>query len=463
MRSPLRESLPAVRRRLGASLFPESAPSWASLNRYEAATLVAAFVFIAVFLQLLRIGFTASLDSLWAEDGVVFVQGALSQSFFHSLTTEYAGYIVLFPRLAGEAATLLPLRDAPAAISILAALAVALSGIAVWFAAAGHIRNPWLRGTLAALTVLAPVGGLETIDSVAYASWYMLFACFWVLLWRPRTMTGACLGAALVALTALSNPGIWFFLPLAALRALCARDRRDATIAGAYFLSAGLQALALAVSDYEAIEPVWTAHIWTVLLQRVLDGAALGLRLGGVAWEHLGWFLLIALLVLGAASLAIGWWRAGWGSRGLAVIALPTAVGMFVISVYQRAVGDPMLWPAHLYFGNAGRYSIVPALLLISVAFVFLDDFESRRGRPRRISLLSGAAIALMAVSAAVSFPAGESAIRGTPTWDEAVERASATCAHGGSAVAQLPTAPPGFELQLPCSAIPGAGGGTRR
>jgi hypothetical protein len=456
-----RETLLTMRRRLGSSLFPEATAPGPALGRSEAAVVIASLLVLAVILQLLRIGWSSSLNSLWAEDGPIFVQGALTGGFFHNLGHEYAGYLVLFPRLAGEAAALFPLRDAPAVVSILSALAVGVSGVAVWFAAAGQIANPYLRGTLALLTVLAPVGGLETIDSASYASWYMLFAVFWLLLWRPRTSAGAVLAALFILLTGLSNPGIWFFLPLAALRAFAVRDRRDAAIVAGFFTAAVIQAAVFAGSSYEAVDPIWTGDIWTVLLQRVLDGAAFGLRLGGIGWSHLGWTLLIVLLVLGIAGLALGLRRSGWSARLLAVIALPTAIGMFVISVYQRAVGAAMLWPAGHYFGAAGRYSIVPALLLVSVAFAFLDNLERRRGRPSLPSWLSLAAIGLILVSVGVSFSAGDTVARGTPTWGAAVDRASLACSGGRAAAVSLETSPPGFGMQLPCSDIPAASGVT--
>ncbi len=454
-----RETLLTLRRRLGSFLFPEATAPGSVPGRSETAVVVASLLVLAVILQLLRIGPSASLDSLWAEDGPIFVQGALTGGFFHNLGHEYAGYLVLFPRLVGEAAALFPLRDAPAVVSVLAALAVGASGVAVWFAAAGHIANPYLRGTLALLTVLAPVGGLETIDSASYASWYMLFAVFWLLLWRPRTTTGAVLAALFILLTGLSNPGIWFFLPLAALRALAVRDRRDATILAGFLAATLIQAAVFARSSYDAVNPVWTGDIWTVLLQRVLDGAAFGLRLGGIGWSHLGWTLLIVLLALGVAGLALGLRRSGWSARWVAAIALPTAIGMFVISVYQRAVGEPMLWPAGHYFGAAGRYSIVPALLVVSVAFTFLDNVERRRGRPSRPSWLSLAAIGLMLVSIGVSFWAGDTVTRGTPTWDAAVDKAALACAGGPAVAVALETSPPGFGVQLPCSEIPAGSG----
>jgi hypothetical protein len=447
-------ALLTLRAHLDRSLFPE-APARSRFGRGEAIALAVAFVVLAIVAQLLRPGPNTALDSLWAEDGPVFLQEALTHSIWHAVSAEYSGYLVVFPRLVAEGASVAPLREAAAVTSILAALGVALSGLIVWFASAGHIANPYLRGTLAVATVLTSVGGLETIDAAAYSSWYMLFAVFWILLWRPRSDLAALAAAVFVLLAGLSNPGIWFFLPLALLRAACVRDRRDATIVGSWFLAAAVQAAVAATSDYEAVKPVWTHDIWTVLLQRVLDGAAFGLRLGGFAWEHLGWVLLVALLVAAVAILVAGWRRGSESQRWLALIAIPIAVVMFVVSVYERAVAEPMLWPAGDSFGAAGRYAIVPVLLLISVAFAFLDREESIRGRPHHVWWVSGAAIALVLISVAVSFPAADNAARGTPGWSEAVDQAAATCKPGKTA--EIPVSPPGFQVFLPCSELPGA------
>lgn len=451
---PLRDRALAARRFLDRNLFPDSPPRESRLAGWEKAGLIAALLALAVFVQIARIGWTGSLDSFWAEDGSIFLQGALNGSFLHTIGSEYSGYLVIVPRLIGEAASALPLKDAPAVVSILSALLVALSGFAVWHATSGHLANPYLRGTLVLLTVLTPVGGLETIDSASNVSWYMLVAVFWLLLWRPRSQRGAVLAAAFIALAALSNPGTWFFLPLAALRAFAVRDRRDLTIVAAYFGAGVVQLVALAVSNYEAIEPLWTSDIWTVLLQRVFDGMAFGLRLGGNAWIELGWPFLIALTALLVAGLVIGLVRSGWRGRCFAAVAVPIALVMFVVSVYQRAVGTPMLWPAGAYGGQAGRYAIVPVMLLIGVAFVFIDRPPRPRARWSGRDWLVAAAVALMAVSVAVSLPARELAARGTPPWDAAVDAAAARCARRPGA-ATLPISPPGFAVTLPCGAIP--------
>lgn len=451
---PLRDRALAARRFLDRNLFPDSPPGESRLAGWEKTGLVAALVTLAVFVQIARIGWTASLNSLWAEDGSIFVQGALNGSFLHTIGSEYSGYLVLVPRLIGEAASALPIEDAPAVVSILSALLVALSGFAVWHATSGHLANPYLRGTLVLLTVLTPVGGLETIDSASNVSWYMLVAVFWLLLWRPRSRRGAWLAAAFIALAALSNPGTWFFLPLAALRAFAIRDRRDLTIVGVYFAAGAVQLVALAVSNYEAVEPVWTSDIWTVLLQRVFDGMAFGLRLGGHAWIELGWPFLIALTALLVAGLVAGLARSGRRGRCFAAVAVPIALVMFVVSVYQRAVGTPMLWPAGTYGGQAGRYAIVPVMLLISVAFVFIDQPPRPRRQWHGRDWVVAGAVALMALSVAVSLPSRELAARGTPPWDASLDAAAAECARKPGDVT-LAISPPSFLMTLPCGAIP--------
>lgn len=454
---PPRDRARAARQFLDRNLFPESKPTLAELGRWQKIGLLAGLIALGVVIQIGRIGFHGSLDSLWAEDGSIFVQGALTKSFAHTLFAEYSGYLVVLLRLIGEVASAFPLRDAPAVISILSAILVTLSGVAIWYATSGHLANPYLRGTLVLMIVLTPVGGLETIDSAANVSWYMLFAVFWLLLWRPRSDRGAVLAAVFITFTALTNPGVWFFLPVAALRAFAARGRRDLIIVGTYFGAGIVQLFALALSSYEAIEPEWTSDIWAVLLQRVIDGAAFGLRLGGEAWIAFGWPFLIVLTTAMIAGLVTGLARSGWTARCFALIAVPIALGMFLFSVYQRAVGTPMLWHAGEYGVQAGRYTIVPAMLLVSVAFMFVD----REARPRRLWsrgdwVLAGT-VALMVVSIAVSLPARDLQSRGTPPWSASLDAAAAKCRAGAKEEVRLAISPPSFEMELPCSTIPGA------
>lgn len=442
-----------LRKHLSETLFPDP-QGRSTLRRWEMGAVVASLLALVTVLQLARLGWSASLNSLWAEDGPIYMQEALTNGFWHALTATYATYLVVVPRLIAEVASLAPLRDVPAAVSILSAGIVALSGLAVWRASAAHVRNPYLRGTLAALTVLSPVAGLESIDSAAYVPWYMLFATFWLLIWRPETTRGTVCASAFVLLTGLSTPGVWFFAPLAALRLLAARDRSDIAILASFGVGAAVQIPVLAFSQEPAVEPLWTHDIWTTFLQRVIDGAPLGLRLGGSAWIHLGWPLLIALGIVAIAGLIAGFRRSGAGARWIAAIAVPTSLAMFVVSLYQRAVGEQMVWPEGIYNGSGGRYAIVPALLLISAAMVLIDSASRRRPAPSRFAWVGSATVALLAIAIVTSFDAREIAVRGAPPWDAALEGAAKECRAEGAADIAVQTSPPGFGMQLPCDEI---------
>lgn len=448
---PLRDRAAAARRHLDRHLFAAAEPgTGGALTRPQATVLALGLLAIAVVLQLARIGWTGSLDALWAEDGPIYLQGAIENGFLDAITTEYAGYLVLVPRLIGEVGAAFPLRDAPAAMAIASALVVALSGFVVWVAAAGQIESPLLRGALAGLTVLTAVGGTETVVSTANVPWFMLVASFWLLLWRPRGNWSAALGGAFLAITALSTPGTIFFLPLALLRAFAVRDGRDATIVGAYFAANLAQLYAIARSDYEGVDPVWTGDVWSVLLQRVADGAVFGLRLGGEIWARLGWPFLILLTIALLAGLALTAWRSGPSVRYLAALTIPIAVVMFVVSIYQRAVAIPMLWHDGAWIADAGRYALVPVMLIVSLIFAIVDRGWRGRNWGER-PWLGMVMVAVILASALVSLPARNVAGRGTPPWSASMDKAERTCSAAPRSAAVFDISPPGFAFQLSC------------
>jgi len=445
--------LGALRARIGESLFPGAPARETSLDRVEVAVLVGAALALGTILALLRLGLSVSLTTVWAEDGPIYLQAALTQGFWDAVFSPYAGYLVVVPRLIAEVGALVPLRYAAAAVSIVSALCAALSGLVVWYASGGHLRSPYLRGALALLTVLAPAAGQETLVSAAYVPWYMLFASFWLLIWRPATLWGAALGGTFLLFTGLSTPGLWFFAPLAALRALAIRDRRDLTIVGAYGLAVAVQVPV--VLGQEQGEPLWTADIWTAFVQRVIDGGLFGQRLGGNLWAHFGWPFLIALMVLLAVGFVLGLRRSGPSARWFVALALPTSLVMFVLSAYQRTVGSNLIWSAGESGGTASRYVLVPALLLVSAVVVTVDAWLRRRGDdPRRFSWAVAATVAVLGVGLVISFNMGDTAYRGAPYWEDALESAATKCIAEDEEVAGIATSPAPFGLQIPCADV---------
>jgi hypothetical protein len=448
-------TISSLRRRLDETLFQDPPPPDPAAQGAPRWLLIGALFALAILLQMLRIGWSISLHSLWAEDGPIYFSGAVHSGFGGSLFDTYATYLVFMPRLIGEVGGLVPLQDAPAAISIASGAVVALSGWVVWEATAGLIESPWLRGALVLLTVLAPVGGLESTDSGAYVPWYMLFATFWILLWRPRTSLTAGTAGFFALLTGLSTPGVWFFIPVALLRTVAARDRRDGLLLAGYWAGAAVQIPVLAFNKEEAVTPLWSHDIWTAYLQRVLDGAFLGLKLGGKAWDHLGWVLLVALIVLAIAALAYGVTRTNLAARLLALLAIPISLIMFIVSVYQRAVGPEMVWPHGQYLESAARYAIVPALLLFSVAAVMIDRRSRRREGESRPRLLAWGLAALAVVVVAASFHVENPEVRGAPPWEASLEHSAEVCeSEPSGAETGVATSPPGWSLLIPCDEL---------
>lgn len=445
--------LHARRQRLAEALFPGAPAGGSGFGHTEAAILVTAVLVLGTVLALLRLGLADALTTVWAEDGPIYLQASLTQGFWHAVFSPYAGYLVLVPRLIAEVGAAVPLRYAPAAVAIVSAAFAALSGLVVWYASAGHVRSPYLRAILALLTAFAPAAGQETLVSAAYVPWYMLAASFWLLVWRPATTRGAVLGGLFLLLTGLSTPGLWFFLPLAALRALAIRDRRDGIVVGSYALAAAVQIPV--VLSQEQGEPLWTSDIWTALVQRVLDGGIFGQRLGGNLWAELGWPFLIALMVALAVGIGIGLWRAGTGARWFALLAIPTSLAMFVVSAYQRTVGPNLIWSEGTSGGTASRYVLVPALLLVSALVVLIDSSLRRRAvRATRAAWAVAATVAVLAVGLVISFDMGDTTYRGAPYWEDALEQAADKCIANDEELAGIAAAPPPFGLQIPCDQV---------
>jgi hypothetical protein len=448
-------TISSLRRRLDETLFQDPPPPDPAAQGAPRWLLIGALLVLAVLLQMLRIGWSISLHSLWAEDGPVYFSGAVHSSVGGSLFDTYATYLVFMPRLIGEIGGLVPLQEAPAAISIASGIVVGISGWIVWEATAGLLESPWLRGSLVLLTVLAPVGGLESTVSGAYVPWFMLFAAFWILLWRPRTTVVAVAAGLFALLTGLSTPGVWFFIPVAILRTIAIRDRRDGLILAGYWAGALVQVPVLLFNKEEAVTPLWSHDILTTYLQRVVDGAFLGLKLGGKAWEHAGWAALLVIIAVLIVGLVYGVSRTNLTARLLALLAIPISAVMFIVSVYQRALGEQMVWHAHSWSEGGGRYAIVPALLLFSVAAVMVDKRSRRKPGEGRPAWLAWGLTLLAVIVVAFSFRVEDPEVRGAPPWEASLDHSAEVCeSEPPEAETGVATSPPGWGLNIPCDEL---------
>jgi hypothetical protein len=435
---------------LDRSLFLPSPAETVRFRGWEGALVLVSFLALAAVLQLFRLGPSSALNSLWAEDGPVFLEGALTHGFFDAVASPHAEYLVVVPRLIGEIGAIVPLSEAAVAMNLAAVLFIALCGLAVWFASAAHIRSPYLRALLVALTVLCPVSSIEAVVAPTNVAWYAAFAVFWLLLWRPATTWGACLSALMILATGLSTPATFFFAPIALLRAVAIRDRRDALITGAFGLAMAIQIPVVLLSSEEMPGSVWTGNSLVAFLQRVIDGSVLGLELGGSTWVDWGWPFLIAITTAVIAYLVVLLSRVSSG-RLVAGIAIVTSVVMFLASSYTRALGEVMVWRADAYNTFGGRYALIPTLLLISAALALID---SRSRSSRGLPVAAIATVAVLLVPLVTSFDARGEIGRGGPPWDESLRASTAKCEAKDLSEVPVFIAPDGWSVSVPCSRL---------
>ncbi len=462
-------SLCSVRSWLDSSLFPDAPPS-------PRATPRRALIFVgvgaaSVAIQLARMWRSKPLDSIFGEDGYIWLPDAMRHGFVHNVTTPYNGYLQTVSRLIAELVARLPVNWFAASMALSGALVVTGCAFVVWWASAAHIRSGLLRRALAATVVLLPIVGTESLDNVTNSIWFLLFASFWVLLWRPATLRGAVVGAAVLFLAALSDAGVALFLPVWTLRLIAVRDRRDSVMVAAFGVGLGMQlALSWKVMNLlgeqspgqvqVSFPSEWHWNLVSAYIQRVVGGAATGQRITGLLWEHLGipFEVILVASLAGLVALALGGRNAR--TRSLVAIMVATSMATFFVAGYKRwySAGHRFLWPKGSSWTDAAHYMIVPTLILLSALFVQLDV------QPGALSAIAWnrirtVGVAFVLVAALFSFNVSDSS-RGTTTWLQAVNTSRTECLRKNLDTARVLIAANGYfpvYMQAPCSKLAGS------
>jgi hypothetical protein len=449
---------------LDRGLFPD-APFPPRITAHRA-LVCAGIAVLCIAIQLTRMWSSVPLDSIWAEDGSAWLTDAMTRGFLDALTTTWDGYLQTSSRLVAEPVAQLPVAWFAPAMALCGAAIVTGCAFLVWRASAGHIENPYLRAALAAMVVLLPVVGIESLDNVTNSIWFLLFASFWVLLWRPATFARAAAAGGFIFVVALSNFAIVVFTPLWLLRLIAIRDRRDAAILIGFAIGTALQLAfswnAPAEGEREEatflhFSPHWDWSLVPAYAQRIVGGALGGQRINGFLWVHLG---TAQEVVMGAALLLFAGFSlfGALRTRVVVPITIAASLGLFLALGYRRwfPIGQIFTWPHGSSNALAAHYMVTPTLLLLSALFVQLD------ARPRLVSLgawnklLVGTVLVLFVVSLA-SFDVSDTS-RGSPTWSAALDAGRATCSHTGVANVALPIAPisivGSFHIRIPCSEL---------
>ena len=365
-------------------------------------------------------------DSLYVEDGQVFLGQALDQRVWDTLATSHLGYLHTAARAITETATWFPLEHAPLVMGLLTSLAIALLAVYVFEASAAWIASPLLRGVLAIAVVLVPVTSRDIAGTVANLHWFLIYASYWAVVnpWRGRGWLAA---STLVVLTStLTDPLTAVLLPLALLLAARERADRRAWLVPATIVAGLLIQLVLRDEGAERVGSVDLGAIPRIFAERVTSSMLAGDQhlhdvFGGATGSPFAW----ASLVLVAAALAAGAWRLR--GRRLHVLLAGTGLSLafFLIPVIGR--GTDLLVPDEPWALGASRYMYLPVMFLLTALAAAADradpDSARRRSPWREIALAL-----LVLVPLGLDYR-GNHRTEGDPRWSASLEQAERACA----------------------------------
>lgn len=460
---------------------PDPAPSTWTRRSLIALVQIAAVCLGAAAL-LLRIPGPPSWDVVYAEDRWEF----LAQAYQHPwhLYVAFGGYEQLLQRVVAQFVTYLPVADAAIAFASVGALIAAGCGLFIFHASAGHIRSAPLRVLLAAAVVLLSSAPMEIADSTVNASFYLLLALFWAVLWRPRTRTGKAAAAVVAFVTAASTSIAILFAPLLAIRLIVLRRFSEQAVTAGW-LAGCLVQLPLVIQTYvqgqSRLAGFGPSAGKNNRLGDSLTFYAHNVVLRAIGW-HLSWWLewltgrdWATAIVAAALAVIFGMIMVTQvGTRSFVVAALLTG---FVFSMVSTILTPWVAaWPVTIQKEPAARYTALPIFLIEAAVIVGLDyalrlrhGVRERHGLGQwypqmglRPALAVTALIAVLATSWAVDFRYKGIRAKGYPErWSVWVDEFRQQCRDSPSGEIRMPISPGGIlrkatanYLVIPCDRV---------
>ncbi|NII42225.1 hypothetical protein E9228_002883 [Curtobacterium flaccumfaciens] len=404
-------------------------------------------------------------NTVWAEDGKVFLEEQFDLGVVGALFHDYAGYLHVVPRIVVAIAShVAPIDRFAVTVSILCVLLTGAVGAAVYVLTAGVVRSVVARVLLAFVPALVPLGPMEIQANVANLHWFLMFLVPFALLTPVRGWTKGILLGVATLLAGLTEIQVVAFFPLFLLGL---RNRHRWPVIAGTFLGGAAQVVTTLLHP-RAPSSVPHDSIADMVLGYVVQPVA-----GSVTWSMPTVGRLIA-------------------EHGLAVVLVPFAVALVVVLVgfwfgvaRQRWLLASMLWgSAAVWFGAVWfnpnemlafahfddgkwvgmwtfRYTAAASMYIVA-AFVVVVDVALLRARTttsrraRTVAVVAGAVLALAVVTTFVANYQMDKANRqGGPFWDQQVDSSESTCSREPTGNATVQIAPgPQWATTVPCLLI---------
>jgi hypothetical protein len=404
---------------------------------------------LVLLAALLRQTGVPKVDTIWAEDGAVFLDCAYGRSAIDCLTTPYQGYLHLLPRLGAAVAASAPPAQASLVVALVAALTAA-GAAALTARAIGSATGSWLAAVIGGAGLgLVWQAGREVLGNLANLHWVLLTAatvvlvCAWI---GPRLDRS---DAVLVAIAGLSS-ALAPILVVVAIGGLVLR-RPGAGLALAVAVTAALAQIATELGTARQASgavPLGLADVAAALGDHVVGTGYFGTLRTPPGWTVPAGIVLVTVLIVAASR---GRWRSVL--PGIAVVATLVALGVGILaaSVVLNRAANP-------------RYGYVPAA--ISIAALAVGSGLAARSLatseavgavgPRLARLVVPAIALLLAVGFVRSFRLEARASSG-PDVAQELRAAAVACVAGVDGVT-VPISPrpasSDWTLSVPCARL---------
>jgi hypothetical protein len=426
-------------------------------DRSTAARIVLGSVWVglATAVLLVRQAGAPALDTMWAEDGDVFLSAALRRGAFAPLFSPYAGYLNAVPRLAAGFVSVFPLDRAAMLFAAGSAAIVGCLSLYVYRASHGLLTSRWARAFLAGMVVVLPALAWESMNNATNLQWSFIMPCFVALSVVPVTRAQTVAAAVVVLLAAITAPTTLLLAPLAAVRLARRTSRQASIVAGTFLAGAVAQVWMVVVAGRNPFGPASDGLDLPVLYgYRVAGSLLAGEWILPSAWRGPGPAFGYSTLVAAAGLVALAIARRP-DRRSMIGLAAGSSVALFCFPVLVR--GTSLLIPVdeRLDPSIGSKWVIGPILLLALALFMGFEPRGRGAGRWPRSSAIVAVALALaIGVAAVIGFRVENGRSRG-PGWSAEVAAAVARC-RGGASKVSIPIAPPGWEVEAPCGRLRG-------
>ena len=403
-------------------------------------------------------------QTVWAEDGGIFLRDVLAHGSLQSIPLAYDGYLHVVPRmLVSTAYLIVPLDKFGLAVSLMACLAVAAISAAVFHLSRPVVAAAPVRFMIAVIPILLPVGPKEVLGNAANLHWYLLWLIPWLLIHIPKSRITAILLFVITFASASSEIIAAIFLPLAIWTVV---KRRCLAAPLGWVAGVGWQLLTTAAAvrvndgvDSRAMD-LTSVLMGYVLLPVASNWYADSRTLGSQVIEYGGWALFFPCLIFCSllAYVLIA------GNRRLRFAAL-TACGASIICWVASVLVSSKAMFTYAQYSDADwengfgymRYAASPAMfLLLLIPLATAVALEKGLFNAKASLSVTGMFLAFLLVA---FFPVTTARHTG-PEWEEGVEKARAAC-HGDPALPAISVAvaPAGWkhaEVHISCTDVGG-------